>query len=191
MTHMISVIIPVYNAEPYLKRCIDSVLSQSWGSFELLLVDDGSSDNSGDKGNSSNSGSGNDSNQGGNNGSNSGNSGNSGNNGGNGGNGNSGNNGSQPDKPSNPPDNGGTFCSRPSCASTPRPGYIPRSYPGALPVSLFREGKTPMRFPPSFPHRKGRTDPAGHQSPFFRLPEQYWNNNGCSSQARICSPPYC
>lgn len=42
-----SIIIPVYNVSRYLRRCIDSVLSQSYGDFELLLVDDGSSDDSG------------------------------------------------------------------------------------------------------------------------------------------------
>lgn len=42
-----SVIVPVYNVSQYLRRCIDSVLSQSYGDFELLLVDDGSSDDSG------------------------------------------------------------------------------------------------------------------------------------------------
>ena len=35
-----SVIVPVYNVSQYLKRCIDSILSQSYGDFELLLVDD-------------------------------------------------------------------------------------------------------------------------------------------------------
>ena len=44
---MISVIVPVYNAEPYLQRCIDSILAQSYTDFELLLIDDGSPDNSG------------------------------------------------------------------------------------------------------------------------------------------------
>ena len=43
----ISVIIPVYNAEKYLHRCIDSILAQSFTDFELLLIDDGSKDNSG------------------------------------------------------------------------------------------------------------------------------------------------
>ncbi|OUO61376.1 glycosyltransferase family 2 protein [Bacteroides sp. An279] len=43
----ISVIIPVYNVEPYLRKCIDSVLDQSFTDFELLLVDDGSIDGSG------------------------------------------------------------------------------------------------------------------------------------------------
>lgn len=42
----ISVIIPVYNVAPYLKHCIESVLHQTWGNFELILVDDGSLDGS-------------------------------------------------------------------------------------------------------------------------------------------------
>ena len=42
-----SVIIPVYNVERYLRECVDSVLSQSFDDFELILVDDGSKDNSG------------------------------------------------------------------------------------------------------------------------------------------------
>lgn len=43
----ISVIVPVYNVEKYLRRCIDSILSQTFSDFELLLIDDGSKDNSG------------------------------------------------------------------------------------------------------------------------------------------------
>lgn len=43
----ISVIIPIYNVEQYLKRCIDSVLCQKGISFEIILVDDGSTDSSG------------------------------------------------------------------------------------------------------------------------------------------------
>lgn len=42
----ISVIIPVYNAEKYLHYCIDSILNQSFDDFEILLINDGSSDNS-------------------------------------------------------------------------------------------------------------------------------------------------
>ena len=41
---MISVIVPVYKVEQYLRRCVDSILSQTYGDFELLLVDDGSPD---------------------------------------------------------------------------------------------------------------------------------------------------
>lgn len=44
---IISVIVPVYNTEKYLHRCIDSILAQTFTDFELLLIDDGSKDNSG------------------------------------------------------------------------------------------------------------------------------------------------
>ena len=43
----ISVIVPVYNVEKYLHRCIDSILAQTYTDFELLLINDGSKDNSG------------------------------------------------------------------------------------------------------------------------------------------------
>lgn len=42
----LSIIIPVYNAEKYLKRCLDSILVQSYQDYEILLIDDGSSDGS-------------------------------------------------------------------------------------------------------------------------------------------------
>ena len=47
MNPQISVIVPVYNGEKYLHECIDSILNQSFTDFELLLVDDGSKDGSG------------------------------------------------------------------------------------------------------------------------------------------------
>ena len=42
----ISVIIPVYNAESYIGRCIESVQVQTFGDWQMILVDDGSNDNS-------------------------------------------------------------------------------------------------------------------------------------------------
>lgn len=44
---MISVIIPVYNTEKYVSRCIDSVIQQTYSDWELILIDDGSTDTSG------------------------------------------------------------------------------------------------------------------------------------------------
>ena len=48
MIPKISVIIPVYNAEKTLHRCIDSILAQTFSDFEVLLIDDGSKDKSGE-----------------------------------------------------------------------------------------------------------------------------------------------
>lgn len=42
----VSVIVPLYNKAPYLKRCIDSILTQTFEDFELIIVDDGSTDDS-------------------------------------------------------------------------------------------------------------------------------------------------
>ncbi|ORP03502.1 glycosyltransferase family 2 protein [Streptococcus mitis] len=47
MGEKISVIVPVYNVEAYLKRCVESILHQTYTNFELILINDGSTDSSG------------------------------------------------------------------------------------------------------------------------------------------------
>ena len=47
MEPKISIIVPVYNVEQYLERCVESILKQTMTNFELILINDGSSDNSG------------------------------------------------------------------------------------------------------------------------------------------------
>lgn len=44
---MISVTIPVYNVKQYLRECLDSVINQTYKDLEIILVDDGSTDGSG------------------------------------------------------------------------------------------------------------------------------------------------
>lgn len=44
---ILSVIVPVYNVAPYLERCIKSIINQSYQNLEIILIDDGSTDNSG------------------------------------------------------------------------------------------------------------------------------------------------
>ena len=47
MEEKISVIVPVYNVEAYLERCVESILQQTYAHFELILINDGSTDSSG------------------------------------------------------------------------------------------------------------------------------------------------
>ena len=47
MGEKISVIVPVYNVEAYLERCVESILQQTYANFELILINDGSADSSG------------------------------------------------------------------------------------------------------------------------------------------------
>lgn len=42
----ISIIIPVYNSEKYIRRCLNSILNQTFHDFEIILIDDNSKDNS-------------------------------------------------------------------------------------------------------------------------------------------------
>lgn len=44
-TPLISIIVPVYNVEPYLRRCLDSIVNQTYTNLEIILIDDGSPDN--------------------------------------------------------------------------------------------------------------------------------------------------
>ena len=43
----ISIIVPVYKVEKYIKKCIESIINQTYKDIELILIDDGSPDNSG------------------------------------------------------------------------------------------------------------------------------------------------
>lgn len=47
MQPLLSVIVPVYNVQPYLRRCLDSLLAQIYQALDIVLVDDGSTDGSG------------------------------------------------------------------------------------------------------------------------------------------------
>ena len=47
MTPFVSIVVPVYNSEKTIARCIDSILNQTYKEFELILVNDGSMDASG------------------------------------------------------------------------------------------------------------------------------------------------
>lgn len=47
MDELISIVVPVYNVEKYLNRCIDSIINQTYSNIEIILVNDGSKDNSG------------------------------------------------------------------------------------------------------------------------------------------------
>ena len=46
MEKLFSIIVPVYNTEKYLNKCIDSILNQTINNYEIIIINDGSTDNS-------------------------------------------------------------------------------------------------------------------------------------------------
>ena len=48
MTEKITVIVPVYNVEHYLEKCLDSLINQTYKNLEIIVINDGSTDNSGE-----------------------------------------------------------------------------------------------------------------------------------------------
>ena len=46
MSKKVSVIVPIYNTAPYLTKCLDSIVNQTYKNLEIILVNDGSTDNS-------------------------------------------------------------------------------------------------------------------------------------------------
>ena len=45
MDQMISIVVPVYNVEKYVAQCVESLMRQTYGNIEIILIDDGSTDN--------------------------------------------------------------------------------------------------------------------------------------------------
>ena len=48
MNELISIVVPVYNVRQYIEKCIDSIINQTYKNLEIILVDDGSTDGSGE-----------------------------------------------------------------------------------------------------------------------------------------------
>ena len=46
MNELVSIVVPIYNTEQYISKCIESLINQTYKNLEIILVDDGSTDNS-------------------------------------------------------------------------------------------------------------------------------------------------